>query len=109
MRARSSIACPGDGVVASGGYQWTGCTHALPAYVMFLLTLTVCHLVFCSDHCLSLLQRIHELRLKLEGLDKRLVEASKAREARLRKAGAAGEHRQAPACIQERNVGLRLR
>ncbi len=36
------------------------------------------------------MQRIHELRLKLEALDKRLVEASKAREARLRKAGAAG-------------------
>jgi hypothetical protein len=35
-------------------------------------------------------QRINELRLKLEGLDKRLVEASKAREGRLRKAGAAG-------------------
>jgi hypothetical protein len=35
-------------------------------------------------------QRINGLRLKLEGLDKRLVEASKAREGRLRKAGAAG-------------------
>jgi hypothetical protein len=33
--------------------------------------------------------------LKLEGLDKRLVEASKAREARLRKAGAAGKQQTA--------------
>jgi hypothetical protein len=43
-------------------------------------------MLLCALH----LQRIQELRLKLEGLDKRLVEASKAREARLRKAGAAG-------------------
>jgi hypothetical protein len=36
------------------------------------------------------LQRISELALQLESLEKRLVEASKAREAKLRKAGAAG-------------------
>jgi hypothetical protein len=36
------------------------------------------------------LQRISELTLQLESLEKRLVEASKAREAKLRKAGAAG-------------------
>ncbi|KAF6258973.1 hypothetical protein COO60DRAFT_1515473 [Scenedesmus sp. NREL 46B-D3] len=35
-------------------------------------------------------KRISELTLQLESLEKRLVEASKAREARLRKAGAAG-------------------
>lgn len=41
-------------------------------------------------HAAPALQRIGELGLELEALEKRLVEASKAREAKLRKAGAAG-------------------
>jgi hypothetical protein len=43
--------------------------------------------IFPRAYCL---QRISELALQLESLEKRLVEASKAREAKLRKAGAAG-------------------
>lgn len=66
-------------------------THwqAASSYKLYTVGLCVC----------VVMQRIGELGFQLEALEKRLVEASKAREARLRKAGAAGNDQLQEICL----------